>query len=66
LDAAEVNPANVAALVEAENGTGLVERDVLGEADNIPVERASNVLELPARSAPGTSNSTPLHVRRRR
>jgi hypothetical protein len=29
LDAAEVDPANVAALVETKDGAGLVERDVL-------------------------------------
>ena len=51
MDAAEVDPANVAALVEAKNGTCLVECDVLGEADDIPVERAADIVKLRARSA---------------
>jgi hypothetical protein len=51
LDTPEVDAANVGALVEAEDGAGLVECDVLGQADDIPVEGAANVVEL-RKSAP--------------
>jgi hypothetical protein len=56
LDAAEVDPANVAALVEAKDGAGLVEGDVLRQADDIPVESASDVVELSLRQCPDASN----------
>lgn len=43
-----MNPPNIAALVEAKDGTGLVEGDVLRQANDIPVEGAANVVELRA------------------
>lgn len=40
------DPSNISRVVEAKNGTRLVERDVLGETDNIPVESASHKVEV--------------------
>ena len=62
-----MDPPNVAALVEAKDGTGLVEGDVFRQADNVPVEGATNVLELNLWSAFGCFPSVgDGHVRQRR
>ena len=46
LDTAEVNATNVGAVVEAKDGAGLVEGDVLGQAHNVLVEGATHKLEI--------------------
>lgn len=46
-----MNPPNIAALVEAKDGTGLVEGDMLRQANDIPVEGAANIIKLRPRSA---------------
>lgn len=48
---AEVDAPNVGAFIESEDGTGLVESDMLREADNVLVKRTPHILELKAPSA---------------
>ena len=46
LDTAKVNATDVGAVVESEDGAGLVEGDVLGQAHNVLVEGATHKLEI--------------------
>jgi hypothetical protein len=46
LNTPKVNTANVCAVVEAKDGTCLIERDVFGQADDISVEGAADIIEL--------------------
>lgn len=52
LDAAEVDSANICTVVESEDSTGLVESDVLGQAHNVLVESATDVVKLKVRQLP--------------
>jgi hypothetical protein len=41
-----VNAANICAVIEAEDGTGLIQRDMFGQSHDIPVKCTSNIVEL--------------------
>lgn len=66
LNAAEVDTANVGALVETKDGPGLVEGDVLGQAHNIPVESTTDVFKLGPLAVISSVEPTKLNIHQKR
>jgi len=52
----EVDTSDVGAIVEPKDGSSLIQRNVFGEADDVPVECSADKVELPLRQHLGAHN----------